>query len=60
MSANMDTTGTFEIAIVLAKYKCFTAVMKQYTFEQWEKFGTANPDALPFVAVSAGVSENEF
>ena len=60
MSANMDTTGTFEIALILAKHKCFTAVMKQYTFEHWEKFGRTNPDALPFVAVSAGISDNDF
>ncbi len=30
MSANMDTTGTFEIAKVLASHKCYTAVKKQY------------------------------
>ena len=31
ISANMDTTGTFEIALVLSQYKCFTAVHKKYT-----------------------------
>jgi GMP reductase len=34
--------------------------MKQYSYEQWEKFGTANPEVLPFVAVSAGISDHEF
>jgi GMP reductase len=36
ISANMDTTGTFEIAIVLAKYKCFTAIHKGYKLEEWK------------------------
>lgn len=60
ISANMDTTGTFEIALVLSQYKCFVAMKKQYNFEDWSNFGKEHPEALPYVAVSAGVSEVEF
>ena len=33
---------------------------KQYTFEHWQVFGTEHPEVLPYVAVSAGVSAQEF
>jgi len=32
VSSNMDTTGTFEIAAVLSKHKCLTAMHKFYSF----------------------------
>ena len=34
ISANMDTTGTFEMAIELSKYKMLTAIHKHYTVEE--------------------------
>lgn len=33
ISANMDTTGTFEVAEVFAEYKMLTAMHKHYTIE---------------------------
>ena len=38
MAANMDTTGTMEMAKVLASHQLFTAIHKHYTVEQWKKF----------------------
>jgi len=38
ISANMDTTGTFETAKVFSKYKMLTAIHKYYSEEQWVKF----------------------
>jgi hypothetical protein len=35
----------------------FAGVHKHYTVEDWIAFGQANPDAVPFVAASAGSSE---
>ncbi|RYG52143.1 hypothetical protein EON67_01860, partial [archaeon] len=35
MAANMDTTGTFGVAAVMAKQKCFTAMHKFYSTEDW-------------------------
>lgn len=57
MAANMDTTGTFEMAVTLAKHKCYVAMHKFYSPEQWTAFAEAHPEALPYVAVSAGTSE---
>jgi GMP reductase len=37
VSANMDTTGTFETAISLQKHKMITAIHKFYTIDDWKK-----------------------
>lgn len=60
IAANMDTTGTFEMAAALAKSKLLTAVHKHYTVEDWAKFQKDNADVLPYVAVSAGTSDDDF
>jgi len=57
IASNMDTVGTFEMALTLAKHRTFTTVHKHYSIEQWEAFAVANPDALEYVAVSSGISE---
>ena len=31
ISSNMDTTGTFEMCVSLARYKCLTTVHKYYS-----------------------------
>jgi len=57
MAANMDTVGTFELAEVLAKRKCLTAIHKHYNLEDWKTWA-ATPSgkaALPFIAVSTGI-----
>jgi len=57
VAANMDTTGTFEVAAVLAKRKCITAVHKHYSAEQWKEWAESpvGKEALPYVAVSTGI-----
>ena len=35
IAANMDTTGTFEVAEVLAEKKMICAVHKHYSVEEW-------------------------
>jgi GMP reductase len=61
ITANMDTTGTFEIAEVFAKYKMITAMHKHYTAEQFVAWGKKVGDGvLNHVAVTAGVSERDF
>ncbi|OQR94288.1 GMP reductase 2 [Achlya hypogyna] len=59
IAANMDTVGTFEMAVALAAQQCITCVHKHYTVAEWEEFGKAHPEALPFVAVSAGTSASD-
>lgn len=60
IAANMDTVGTFGMAEELAKHQVMTAIHKHYTSEQWKEWADAHEDVLPFVAVSAGTSEEDF
>lgn len=60
IAANMDTIGTFELALALHKHDCFTAIHKHYTVEEWVKFASENKDVLRNVAVSSGSGENDF
>lgn len=58
--ANMDTTGTFEIAKAAATHKIVTCIHKHYTPEQWGEFAAANESTLEYVAASAGSSDSDF
>ncbi len=46
IAANMDTIGTFEMALALNKHNCFTAIHKHYSLEEWMDFATNNPSVL--------------
>ena len=59
MAANMDTVGTFALGIELAKFQAITCMHKHYTVEEWDTFAAENPDALPYVAVSAGTGDRD-
>lgn len=55
MAANMDTVGTFEMALALAQHKAFTAIHKHYTPDEWKKFIAAAPAGIEqHIAVSTG------
>lgn len=56
----MDMIGTFEMALELSKLGMITAVHKHYSVEEWVKFATTNPGILDSIAVSAGVSDDDF
>ena len=60
ISANMDTTGTFEIYYELKKYKMITALHKFYTVTDFQlaklKYDI-NPD---YFMVSTGISDADF
>ncbi|MBF6640855.1 GMP reductase [Flavobacterium sp. J49] len=61
MAANMDTVGTFEMALALAKEKLFTAIHKHYTTAQWNDFlKTAPSDITDYIAVSTGTGKHDF
>ncbi len=56
MAANMDTVGTFEMAIALSKKKLFTAVHKHYTLDDWSNFLSNAPKNIEdYIAVSTGI-----
>ncbi|XP_068787873.1 GMP reductase 1 isoform X2 [Struthio camelus] len=44
--ANMDTVGTFEMAVVMAKHAMFTAIHKHYSLEEWKLFAASHPECL--------------
>lgn len=60
IAANMDTVGTFEMAVELSKQTLFTAVHKHYSVEEWEKFAEDHPETVKHVAVSTGSSDADF
>ncbi len=60
IAANMDTTGTLEMAKVLASHRCMTALHKYHSAEMIRAFADAHADAMPFVAVSAGSGDRDY
>ncbi|XP_031649032.1 GMP reductase 1 isoform X2 [Oncorhynchus kisutch] len=46
IAANMDTTGTFEMARVLSKHTLFTAMQKHYSLDEWKTFAVNHPECL--------------
>ncbi|XP_066124435.1 GMP reductase 1 isoform X2 [Saccopteryx bilineata] len=44
--ANMDTVGTFEMAVVMSQHSMFTAIHKHYSLDDWKLFATNHPDCL--------------
>jgi len=60
MAANMDTVGTFEMAIELAKHKIFTAIHKHYSIEEWKSFMDAiGNEITDYIAVSTGTGKED-
>ena len=65
-ASNMDTTGTFEIAMELYKYKMLTCIHKHYTIEEWHTFinnykdSYLNTDIFNYIAISCGSSDADF
>ncbi len=59
IAANMDTTGTFEIAESLKKEKMLTAIHKFYSLDQWAKAINSSQIDIEHCAVTFGVEEAE-
>nr|XP_054510944.1 GMP reductase 1 isoform X4 [Agelaius phoeniceus] len=57
--ANMDTVGTFEMAVVMAKHAMFTAIHKHYSLEEWKLFAANHPECLEHVAASSGSGQED-
>ncbi len=61
MAANMDTVGTFEMALALAEKKMFTAIHKHYSIEEWNNFLSKAPAGIEnYIALSTGTSTQDF
>lgn len=60
MAANMDTVGTFEMALALSQQKLFTAIHKHYTLDQWDAFLDSAPENIEnYIALSTGISKED-
>lgn len=59
IAANMDTTGTFEMARTLQNHSMFTALNKHYSLDQLRTFLTMNPDA-DHVFISTGIKDGDY
>jgi GMP reductase len=60
MSANMDTTGTFEIAEKFSEQNLITCLHKHYTVQQFCDHERLINQISENIAVSAGMSEEDF
>ncbi|EKX49239.1 GMPR guanosine monophosphate reductase, opisthokont-type, purine salvage [Guillardia theta CCMP2712] len=60
IAANMDTTGTFEMAKVMAKHRTIVAMSKHFSVEEWVEFAKNNPECMNFVAASSGASDSDY
>jgi GMP reductase len=57
MAANMDTVGTFSLALALAKHNLFTAIHKHYSLSDWTAFMEQAPEDIQnYIAVSTGTN----
>lgn len=59
MASNMDTIGTFEMAIALNNHQLFTAIHKHYSTDDWFEFAQKNPQVIGNVAISTGIGEQD-
>ena len=61
MAANMDTVGTFDMALALSSLKIFTAIHKHYSIDQWSAFLSKAPEGIEnYIAVSTGTSQADY
>jgi len=66
MVANMDCTGTFEMAASVYKHNLFTCIHKYYSLDDWKLFRDAisisdTPETIyEYIAVSSGSKEEDF
>lgn len=64
MVSNMDTTGTFEMALELTKNKIFTCIHKYYSVEQWVDFHKnkshmVDNNIYNYICVTSGIGDKD-
>lgn len=63
MAANMDTTGTFEMARALHEQGMFTCIHKHYDMDSWNEgliLDTGPDPSIDSIAVSTGISDADY
>eukprot|EP01071_Lankesteria_metandrocarpae_P001810 Lankesteria_metandrocarpae@DN1902_c0_g1_i1.p1 len=61
IAANMDTTGTFQMATSLGKRGLFTTIHKHYSIDEWRRFMETDEAAncAPYLAASTGILNSD-
>lgn len=60
MAANMDTVGTFDMALALSNLQLFSAIHKHYTLEEWNQFFSVAPIGIEnYIAISTGTADQD-
>ncbi|KAG8006378.1 GMP reductase 1, partial [Nibea albiflora] len=52
IAANMDTVGTFEMALALHQFTLFTTIHKHYSVDDWLEFATKHPECVKVLTVN--------
>ena len=60
ISANMDTTGSFKMAIALAKHNMLTALHKHYSLDELSDFFAKNRNIWNNVFYTVGANDKDF
>ncbi len=60
IASNMDHTGTFAMAKVLAKHQLITAISKFVSVESWQDFTAKNNQLQDYMFVTVGSNDNDF
>lgn len=61
IAANMDTVGTFDAAVVLARHGMLTAIHKHYSLRAWQAFlDSQNEEIFERIMVSTGTAEEDY
>jgi GMP reductase len=60
IAANMDHTGTFEMAKALGEAHLLTAIDKFIPVEEWQAFAKTDPKAMSSCFISIGIAEHDF
>jgi GMP reductase len=63
MAANMDATGTFEMARALLNFNMFTCIHKHYDMDGWKEgliLDTGPDPSIKNIAISTGISTPDF
>ena len=59
IASNVDHTGTFEIARVFSKYRCFVGLHKFYSPEEIASFYNENPIYRDYTWVTIGMTDSD-
>lgn len=60
MASNMDSTGTFEMAVALAKHKMLTCIHKFYNLDDWKNAIDSEWFANEYMIPSIGAQDSDF